>query len=211
MKRYEKIAMLEKQSGRFADASIQMQGILREIFSLPSIDKEDISNEEFTIEKKSIIPNTYLKFSFLKSEKYITCLTCNSTSNNLEVGQMSVKNLLRLLIINGFTEEDCENFLLPFYGDGTLDGNGGKTLKTSEIREKYAKEINSFNKQANNVSTSIINSIMFRMPNGSMIDGILLIGQFNKMLYVSRHDIENYIQKKDMPKARKLSVTTNRA
>ena len=206
MKRHEKINLMKKESGKFSDASQEMQNLIKEMYASVLPNEEDYSNEEFLIEDVTVGRSNYVRFSFLNTDKYIVCLTCDSMSSSSGIGRMPVEDFLSFLRINGLSEKYLRLFLLVYYGDGTLDGSGENKLKLSEVKKQYGKKIATLNKKIDKIKSPIINQILIRMPDDSLIDGMLFIGRENKMLFVSRRDIEIYMQKKDIDKTSVLNA-----
>lgn len=87
------------------------------------------------------------------------------------------------------------NYLLLYhYGDFTTNGSGNVRISASELKEKYKREIQIFNKYVNhkNIIKKVITRCLFEGSSGKKVADYIYYGYVPNGIYASRNEIINY-------------------
>ena len=202
LSRNEKVRQLEYENCNFNNAPDFIQNLLRGVFK-NELDAECFEDAVFSMKEITMERYKYLHCQLNDYDKYILFRTGDSTA----IKRVPIENVIEMLTVNGFTKKELVCFLLAFYGDGTVDGSGKEKLSTTLLKKCFRKEIAIVNKAMHRIKSQIIDFVLFQMPNGSSIDGLLYINPNGELLYVSKDEIERYVQKKEIEKTSVLNVS----
>ena len=123
------------------------------------------------------------------------------------IKNISIKSGIRVSVhaepINDFVmflkeikiSDNIINYLLLYhYGDFTINGSGNVRLPASEIKEKYQREIQIFNKYVNykNIIKKVITRCLFNGASGEKTADYIYYGYVPNGIYASKDEIINY-------------------